>query len=166
MNGIRAWSPRGRWRFGLRGLGLMVVAMAVGFAIFRPFLREPLYFIERYARIRLGERDIYRHADTGLIVAERFATLLREGRMEAARELATRDFLRRTGPGSFDSVATTHLLGRSDAKLVLMDLSFSDDEGRFVSECTFDCGPTAGLVVLFLVTEFGVLRVDRIESRR
>jgi hypothetical protein len=154
---------RPRLRFGLRGMIVLLLVVAAGLAVLRPLVREPFRWIERYTRVKLNERDLYRHINEGRGVAEGFARALRSGRYEDARELSTADFLVRTGPGGFLG-AKGSPLARRRSELIEGVLSFSDDRGRFVSRYTFRFGDDDDRVSLDLVTESGRLKVDRVES--
>ena len=154
-----------RLRFGLRGVALLLLAVAAALAALRPLVREPLRWLERYARVRLNERDLYRHVDRGRDVAEKFARALRSGRYEDAWGLTTTGFRKRTGLHEFSAFAGRSPLGRQPSELVSGVLSFSDGRGQFVSEYVFRTSPAGDRVALILVTESGQLKVDRIEPK-
>jgi hypothetical protein len=144
---------------------LVLLALAAALTALRPLVREPLRRFERYARVSLNERDLYRHLNDGRGVAERFAQALRSGRYEDAWASTTADFQRRTGLHEFSGVAKQSALGRPPIELVEGVMSFSDGRVQFVSEYVFRCGPEGDRVALILVTESGRLRVDRIEPK-
>jgi hypothetical protein len=161
MDGVQTWIRR-RARLGLRGMVILLLVLAAGLAVLRPIVREPLGRFERYARVKLNERDLYRHLNEGRGVAEEFAKALRSGRLADVGELSTADLRERTtGHGRYFGLNWSPLARRS-SELVEGVLGFSDERGRFVSRYTFRCGG-GDRVSLYLVTESGRLKVERVE---
>ena len=154
---------RFRPRFGLRGIAVLLLIMAAGFAALRPFVREPVQRFERYLRVKRNEPDLYRHVDDGPGVAKKFAEALHAGDYANAWELTTASFRRRTGEREFSALAAQSPLSRQSSELIEGFLKFADDRGLYVSECVFQCGRDGERVTLVLVTESGRLKVDRIE---
>lgn len=150
-------------RLGLRGVAVLLVVVAAALAVLRPVVREPLQRLERYARVKLNERDLYRHVEDGPGFSKTFAEVLHSGRYEAAWALTTASFRKRTGEREFAAVAAKSPLSRDWCELIEGTLNFSDDRGLFVSHCVFRCGKDGSRVRLVLVTESGRLKVDDIE---
>jgi len=159
-------AKRPRRRLGLRGLMALVAVVAMALPLVLPRFADRLRFAERYVRITLNQGDMYRHINGGRYFVEEFALAVRSGQPEVFRSMMTSGFQGRMDGPESRAFFEGSPMRRTPCELVEGSLSFLDDQGRFVSEYCYRCGPADDQPAFFklvVVTETGRLKVDRIE---
>ena len=160
--------PKRRWRFGLRGLMILVAVVAITLPlILRTFSQEFRQF-ERIVRVRLNEEDMNRHTNVNGVIgfADEFSGEVRAGRVETALQLTTLRFQNRLKPEEFRALIARLGLDKGPCQPVQVTTEFTEDDHRFQSVYSLRCGQVNGdprWVKLVVITEGGRLRVDRIE---
>ena len=145
---------------GLRSLVGLIFVVALFLAMFRPFIQEPLRWIERQLYVRSNQADIYRHINDGPLVTRKFAEAVRSGHYEDARNMTTTGFRRRINAANFVDLMKQSPLIKDTSDTIVGTMSFDASRTRFVSEYVLRCGPDEDLVAVIIVTESGVLKVD------
>ncbi len=146
---------------------VLVAVIAVGLVVVVWRFGDDLRHAERVVRVTLDRADLDRHIDGAARFGQEFAAAVGSEHPEAARDLATLSFRRRFDPATFRTLIAKSPLRRLPCELPEVTLDFRDEEARFVSTYRYQCGATddhPDIVKVYVVTEAGRLKVDRIEG--